>query len=194
MRLRHAATALGALIVLGALLVALFGPSLVRYDPFAQDLMRRLVPPAWLGGDGEHALGTDQLGRDYLARLVYGARISLLIGTVAALTSGLIGITLGVLGGFFGGRVDDFVMFAITCRLSIPAYFSGARSRFGGGQLAYRRRADARTSAVGPVRRRGAHDHDAGPHARLRGGDTGRPAHPASTCCGGRSCPISRTT
>ncbi len=120
MPLRHMATALGVLIVGGALLVALFGPSLVPYDPFTQDLMHRLTPPAWLGGDGEHLLGTDQLGRDYLARLVYGARISLLIGTVAALTSGVIGITLGVLGGFFGGRVDDVVMFAITCRLSIP--------------------------------------------------------------------------
>ncbi len=111
---------MGALIVGGTLLVALFGPSLVPHDPFTQDLMRRLVPPVWLGGDGAHLLGTDQLGRDYLARLVYGARISLLIGSVAALTSGLIGITLGVLGGFFGGRVDDVVMFAITCRLSIP--------------------------------------------------------------------------
>ncbi len=120
MQLRHAATALGALIVGGTALVALFGPGLVPNDPFSQDLMRRLVPPAWMGGDGAHLLGTDQLGRDYLARLVYGARISLLIGVVAALTSGLIGITLGVLGGFFGGRVDDVVMFAITCRLSIP--------------------------------------------------------------------------
>lgn len=118
--LRHLPTALGALIVGAALLAALFGPSLVPHDPFAQDLLRRLVPPAWLGGDGAHLLGTDQLGRDYLARLVYGARISLVIGVVAALTSGLIGITLGVLGGFFGGWVDDLVMFAITCRLSIP--------------------------------------------------------------------------
>ncbi len=118
--LRHLPTALGALIVGAALLAALFGPSLVPHDPFAQDLLRRLVPPAWLGGDAAHPLGTDQLGRDYLARLVYGARISLVIGVVAALTSGLIGITLGVLGGFFGGWVDDLVMFAITCRLSIP--------------------------------------------------------------------------
>jgi len=120
MPLRHVATLLGAIIVGGTLLVALFGPALVGHDPFAQDLMNRLRPPAWLGGTAEHLFGTDQLGRDYLARLVYGARISLLIGVVAALTSGVIGITLGVLGGFFGGRVDDVVMFAITCRLSIP--------------------------------------------------------------------------
>ncbi len=120
MPLRHLATALGACIVGGAFLVAVFGPFLVRADPFAQDLMHRLIPPAWLGGEAAHPFGTDQLGRDYLARLVYGARISLLIGVVAAATSGLIGITLGVLGGFFGGRLDDLVMFAITCQLSIP--------------------------------------------------------------------------
>ena len=120
MPLRHAATLLGALIVGGTALAALLGPALVPHDPFTQNLMLRLKPPAWMGGDPAHWLGTDQLGRDYLARLVYGARISLLIGVVAALTSGLIGITLGVLGGFFGGRVDDLVMFAITCRLSIP--------------------------------------------------------------------------
>ncbi len=120
MRLRHLATALGALIVGGTVLVALFGPMLVHADPFAQDLTQRLNPPVWLGGGASHPFGTDQLGRDYLARLVYGARISLLIGACAAVTSGLIGTTLGVLGGFFGGRVDDLVMFVITCRLSIP--------------------------------------------------------------------------
>ena len=116
---------LGALIVALALIAALIGPALVPQNPFAQDLTHRLTPPFWLGApdtpsDPAHPLGTDQLGRDYLARLVYGARISLLIGAVAALTSGLIGITLGITGGFFGGRVDDVVMFIITCRLSIP--------------------------------------------------------------------------
>ena len=117
---RHVATLLGLLIVALAILAATIGPSLTPHDPFTQNLMNRLVPPAWLGGTTDHLFGTDQLGRDYLARLVYGARISLLIGGTAALTSALIGITLGVLGGFFGGRVDDAVMFAITCRLSIP--------------------------------------------------------------------------
>lgn len=117
---RLLATGLGGLILLAAVLAALFGPALVPHDPFTQDLMRRLTPPAWLGGTAEHVFGTDQLGRDYAARLVYGARISLLIGVSAAAASAVIGITLGVLGGFFGGRVDDVVMFAITCRLSIP--------------------------------------------------------------------------
>ena len=75
----------------------------------------------WLdGAQAGHPFGTDQLGRDYHSRLIYGARISMLIGTATVVTSGLIGITLGVLGGFFGGLVDDAVMFVITCRLSIP--------------------------------------------------------------------------
>jgi peptide/nickel transport system permease protein len=101
--------------------VALVGNQIVPHDPFIQDLGNRLKPPFWMeGSDPGHLLGTDQLGRDYLARLAYGARISLLIGIMTVITSGLIGITLGVLGGFFGGRVDDFVLFAITTRLSIP--------------------------------------------------------------------------
>ena len=60
------------------------------------------------------------LGRDYLSRLLYGSRISMTIGIFTVITSGLIGITLGLMGGYFGGRVDDVVMFIITCRLSIP--------------------------------------------------------------------------
>lgn len=118
--IKRIATILGLVIVGFTLLVALFGPGLVPHDPFAQNLNLRLKPPLWLGGTTEHLFGTDQLGRDYLARLVYGARISLLIGAAAAATSGAIGITLGIVGGFFGGRVDDVVMFIITCRLSIP--------------------------------------------------------------------------
>ena len=111
----------GIAIVGLVVVVALVGNYLVAHDPFVQDLGNRLKPPFWMEGtQGEHLLGTDQLGRDYLARLAYGARISLLIGIMTVITSGLIGITLGVLGGFFGGRVDDFELFAITTRLSIP--------------------------------------------------------------------------
>ena len=102
--------AIGIAIVAVIAVAALIGNSLIPHDPFTQDLGNRLKPPFWMEGTQPgHLLGTDQLGRDYLARLVYGARISLLIG-----------ITLGVLGGFFGGRIDDAVLFAITTRLSIP--------------------------------------------------------------------------
>jgi peptide/nickel transport system permease protein len=94
---------------------------IVPHDPWTQNLAGRLIPPAFMeGGSYNHLLGTDQIGRDYLARLVYGARISLMIGLATVITSGLIGTTLGVVGGFFGGKVDDVVLFTITCRLSIP--------------------------------------------------------------------------
>ncbi len=119
--LRQAGLVLGALLVGATLVVAVLAPLIVPHDPFAQDLNNRLVPPFWMeGASPEHLLGTDQLGRDYLSRLMYGARISMLIGVATVVASGLIGITLGVLGGFFGGRVDDAVLFAITARLSIP--------------------------------------------------------------------------
>jgi peptide/nickel transport system permease protein len=118
---RHLATLLGAVIVGTAVLVAIFAPSLTPHDPFAQNLNLRLIPPLWMdGSQPEHLLGTDQIGRDYLSRLIYGTRISMLIGVLTVITSGLIGITLGIIGGFYGGRTDDVVMFVITCRLSIP--------------------------------------------------------------------------
>ena len=118
---RHLATLLGAVIIGTAVLVAIFAPYLVPHDPFAQDLNQRLIPPVWMeGSQPTHLLGTDQIGRDYLSRLIYGTRISMLIGVLTVITSGLIGITLGIIGGFYGGRTDDVVMFLITCRLSIP--------------------------------------------------------------------------
>jgi peptide/nickel transport system permease protein len=118
---RHLATLLGAAIVGTAVLVAIFAPYLVPHDPFAQDLNLRLIPPVWMdGSQPAHWLGTDQIGRDYLSRLIYGTRISLMIGVLTVITSGAIGVTLGIIGGFYGGRTDDMVMFLITCRLSIP--------------------------------------------------------------------------
>lgn len=126
MKPRRLPLLLGAVIVGGTALVAILAPLLVPHDPFAQDLARRLVPPAWMqGGSSTNLLGTDQLGRDYLSRLIYGARISMMIGVSAVIASGIIGITLGVLGGFFGGRIDDVVMFAISTRLSIPIILVG---------------------------------------------------------------------
>lgn len=113
---------LGAGIVGACAVIAVLAPWIVPYDPFIIDLDRRLVPPSFMeGGDPRNFLGTDQLGRDYFSRLIYGTRISMLIGVLTVITSGLIGITMGVLGGFYGGKVDDAVVFAITTRLSIPA-------------------------------------------------------------------------
>ncbi len=119
--MRNAGLAFGALVVGVVLFCAVFAELLMPHDPFAQDLTRRLLPPFWMEGhDPTHLLGTDQLGRDYFSRLILGARISMLIGITAVIVSGIIGITIGVIGGFFGGRVDDVVMFIITTRLAIP--------------------------------------------------------------------------
>ena len=119
--IRLLAAGLGTAIVGIVLLAGLLAPWITPHDPFLTNLEARLVPPSFMeGGNPDHFFGTDQLGRDYFSRLIYGARISMLIGLATVVTSGLIGVTLGVLGGFFGGRVDDAVMFAITCRLSIP--------------------------------------------------------------------------
>jgi peptide/nickel transport system permease protein len=118
---RTLALALGFLIVGGVAAVALMAPWIVPHDPFLQNLEARMVPPIWMeGGMPGHLFGTDQLGRDYFSRLLYGARISMLIGILVVVCSGLIGTTIGVIGGFFGGRVDAVMMFIITCRLSIP--------------------------------------------------------------------------
>jgi peptide/nickel transport system permease protein len=110
------------LIVL-ALMVgfALLAPLVAPHDPYAQDLTKRMVPPVWHARGGWlHPLGTDNLGRDYLSRLIYGARISLLIGLAVMVVSGLIGTVLGVLAGYFGGRIDMAITFLITARLALP--------------------------------------------------------------------------
>jgi peptide/nickel transport system permease protein len=117
----HTTILIGAGVILFMLAVAVLAPWLAPDDPFAQDLSQRLLPPVWHErGSWTHVLGTDQLGRDYLSRLIYGSRISLVVGASAAAMSALIGTTLGLLGGYFGGRVDLIVGFIITTRLAMP--------------------------------------------------------------------------
>jgi len=111
----------GGGILLLIVLIAIFAPWIAPHDPYFQDLAHRTAPPVWYEkGTWLHPLGTDQLGRDYMSRLFYGARISLLIGISVALISGLIGTALGMAAGYFGGRVDMFVSFLVTTRLSMP--------------------------------------------------------------------------
>lgn len=118
---RNKAVLVGGGLLLAILLMALLAPWLAPHDPYAQDLTNRTVPPVWYeAGSWLHPLGTDPLGRDYLSRLLYGARISLLIGAAVALISGLIGTTMGMLAGYFGGKTDMLVSFLVTTRLSMP--------------------------------------------------------------------------
>jgi|JI10StandDraft_1071094.scaffolds.fasta_scaffold60516_2 peptide/nickel transport system permease protein len=123
----HRSLMFGALVLGLMLLMGLGAWFIAPHDPYAQSLATRRLPPiwhAWFWDDPKatwnHVLGTDKVGRDYLSRLIYGARISLLIGVATMLLSGIIGTTLGILAGYFGGRVDLVVTFLITTRLSMP--------------------------------------------------------------------------
>jgi len=116
----HTGLIFGLGVVLLLVVVAILAPVLAPHDPYAQSLGSRMVKPVFMGGTWEHPLGTDHLGRDYLSRLIYGARVSLLIGVVAALISGVIGTAMGVAAGYFGGKVDAVVTFLINVRLAMP--------------------------------------------------------------------------
>jgi len=117
----HYGFLIGSAIVLTVLIVALFAPVIAPFDPYEQELSRRLIDPVW-GAEGTwaHIFGTDSLGRDYFSRVVYGARISLAIGFFAAAIAGVVGATLGIVGGYFGGRVDALVMYLINVKLALP--------------------------------------------------------------------------
>jgi len=118
--LRHRGLMFGAAVMGLIALLAICAPLLTAYSPFDQDLMARMKPPVFMGGEAAHWLGTDALGRDFWSRLAYGARISLMIGILAATISALIGSTLGILAGYFGGKVDAAVTFVINVRLAMP--------------------------------------------------------------------------
>ena len=117
----HKGLMIGGIILAVILFFALLAPILSPQDPYAQSLTTRLSKPFWHAeSTWKHPLGSDHVGRDYLSRLLYGARISLLIGFCVALISGVIGTALGIVAGYFGGRVDMVITFIITLRLSIP--------------------------------------------------------------------------
>ena len=117
----HVGITLGGGVFVLIVLMALLAPWIAPHDPYAQDLSQRWIPPVWHEkGSWLHVFGTDGFGRDYLSRIMYGARISLLIGVAAMLISGVIGTTLGVMAGYFGGRIDMIITFIITTRLAMP--------------------------------------------------------------------------
>jgi peptide/nickel transport system permease protein len=112
---------IGVVIVGLVLFVAIFAPLLAPASPYDQSLSDRMVPPFFMaGGSPQHLLGTDGLGRDYASRLIYGARIALMIGVGTALLSGIFGTALGLVAGYYGGWVDLAVMYLVTVRLSLP--------------------------------------------------------------------------
>lgn len=117
----HTGFLIGAGLILTIALIAIFAPLLAPHDPFAQSLSSRMLPPVWQdGGRWDYLLGTDQNGRDYLSRLIYGTRVSITIGLGAATVGLLIGVTLGVLAGYFGGWIDHGISFLLTAQLALP--------------------------------------------------------------------------
>ncbi len=118
--LRSPVGLVGFILVAVALLAALLAPWLAPYDPNEFHLRSRLVAPFWNGGSLEFPLGTDQLGRDILSRLLYGARVSLLVGIFGVVVSILIGVTLGLIAGYYSGLVDNLISRAIDTFLAIP--------------------------------------------------------------------------
>ena len=105
----------GLVIVLVAVLAALIGPALSPYNPAAQELARRLEPPTL-----SHPFGLDELGRDILARLLAGARISLLVGLAVVSVSSVVGMLVGSIAGYFGGWVDDVISRVVDVLMAFP--------------------------------------------------------------------------
>jgi peptide/nickel transport system permease protein len=102
--------------------MALFAPLLAPYSPIDQALRERLVPPFWLdGGNMSHVLGTDAFGRDVLSRLIYGARVSLLVALLALTAGGGVGLVIGILAGYIGGALDNLLMRLVDAAFTFPA-------------------------------------------------------------------------
>jgi peptide/nickel transport system permease protein len=109
-------------VIVTSAAVAVVAPALAPDDPVRNDLLARLSPPAWLeGGSWRHPLGTDTLGRDVVSRLLYGARVSLVVGFSAVVLAGVLGVALGLVAGYYGGRLDDVLMRLGDVQLAFPA-------------------------------------------------------------------------
>ena len=113
---------LGFFIVAILVIFAIFAPFIATHMPIEQELSNRLLPPMWEeGGIATHILGTDDFGRDLFSRIVYGARISIMIGAISVSISLAFGLIMGVFAGYFGGKTDIIIMRIVDIMLSIPA-------------------------------------------------------------------------
>jgi ABC-type dipeptide/oligopeptide/nickel transport system permease subunit len=112
----------GFFIILVLVIFAIFAPLIAPHGPIDQDLAKRLIPPLWdKGGHISHILGTDDFGRDLFSRIVYGARISIMIGAISVGISLFFGLIMGIFSGYFGKMVDTIIMRIVDIMLSIPA-------------------------------------------------------------------------
>ena len=136
---KHVGFIIGGTVVVLVLILAVFAPVIAPWDPYDQSLTNRLLPPIWHEkGSWSHPFGTDALGRDYFSRVIFGARISLMIGFFAAAVSAVVGSALGMVGGYFGGKTDAVVMYLINVKLALPGLLVALSlvSVFGGSLIA----------------------------------------------------------
>lgn len=112
---------LGLILVLIVVFTAPLASVLAPHDPAHMDAANMLAPPVWLeGGTSEHILGTDNLGRDILSRIIYGTQISLLVGITSVVIAGMIGAAMGIISGYYGGFIDAVIMRLVDSFLAIP--------------------------------------------------------------------------
>ena len=107
-------------VLIAVIACALAAPLIAPFDPLAQSFADILKPPGTVGAEGTYWLGTDALGRDLLSRIIYGARISLLVGVLTVVVRGTLGVLIGLVGGYYGGRIDDVLMRIADIQLTMP--------------------------------------------------------------------------
>jgi ABC-type dipeptide/oligopeptide/nickel transport system permease subunit len=118
---RDRAGTLGLIMFLIVVLSAVFAAQLAPYDPLKQNLRNAKKPPAWSEkGSTQYPLGTDNLGRDLLSRIIYGTRVSVTVGFFGVLIAGSLGLTIGLISGYIGGRVDNMIMGGVNMILALP--------------------------------------------------------------------------
>jgi peptide/nickel transport system permease protein len=110
----------GIILTCVVLFLAAFGPYISPHDPAQHSLRARFQPPGFTDENGTYTLGTDQLGRDILSRVIAGSRVSVIVGTISVVISGAIGVTYGLIAGFAGGRTDALLMRITDALLGIP--------------------------------------------------------------------------
>lgn len=132
---KHKSAMIGAFVLIAYVLIAIFAPLIALHEPGKTDLAKNMKPAAWNGGDWAHPLGTDQLGRDIFSRIVYGARVSLLVGFITVMISIIVGTLLGCLAGYYMGRLDAYVSRFADLLLAFPfmIFTIGAMAMLGPG-------------------------------------------------------------
>ena len=118
---RNIPALIGAAIYIGFILMAIFAPLLAPMDPLEQTLTDRLKPPSWLPGGTTHMLGADNLGRDILSRLIYGARVSIIVGASTVAICAIVGSLLGAIAGYWRGRIDASLMLVLDIWMAFPS-------------------------------------------------------------------------